>query len=278
MQRERVSEIRNRAWFMLREQKTQHTRPSWSESVTGFLSYHGPIVPHRDRYHEELGSNCSYIGLVAKTSPSANLVDTFGRVARDLRVSLTDRCNLRCTYCMPAEGMEWLPTQKVLSDTEISRLLGIAVRDLGITKIRFTGGEPLLRKGLEDIVGAASQLRTADGQRPELTLTTNALGLEHRAEKLAAAGLDRVNISLDSLDKERYAKLARRDRLPDVLAGIDAAAAAGLVPVKINAVIMPDTNEAGNLPPARWTPAGGEPRSWTQDMPEGAGEAGVGRQ
>lgn len=210
---------------------------------------------------------------MAKTSPSATLVDTFGRVARDLRVSLTDRCNLRCTYCMPAEGMEWLPTQKVLSDAEISRLLSIAVRDLGITKIRFTGGEPLLRKGLEEIVGAASQLRTSDGQRPELTLTTNALGLERRAKKLAAAGLDRVNISLDSLDKERYAKLARRDRLPDVLAGIEAAAAAGLVPVKINAVIMPDTNEADILPLARFALAGGHQLRFIEQMPLGPRDA-----
>ena len=210
---------------------------------------------------------------MANSAASSNLLDTFGRVARDLRVSLTDRCNLRCTYCMPAEGMEWLPNQKVLSDEEISRLLRIAVQDLGITKIRFTGGEPLLRKGLEDIVAATASLRTADGQRPELTLTTNALGLDRRAEKLAAAGLDRVNISLDSLDKERYARLARRDRLPDVLAGIEAAAAAGLSPVKINAVIMPNTNEPDILPLAHFALKHGHQLRFIEQMPLGPREA-----
>ena len=210
---------------------------------------------------------------MAKPSDSTNLIDAFGRVARDLRVSLTDRCNLRCTYCMPAEGMDWLPNQKVLTDEEISRLLRIAVEELEVTKIRFTGGEPLLRKGLESIVGATAKLRTKQGQRPELTLTTNALGLHRRAEKLAAQGLDRVNISLDSLDRDRYAKLARRDRLPDVLAGIEAAAAAGLTPVKINAVIMPKTNEVDILPLARFALSKGHQLRFIEQMPLGPREA-----
>src|SRR5690625_211974 len=145
--------------------------------MAGFFGYHGSHCALCDKYHEELVRNSSYIGGVAKPSDSTNLIDAFGRVARDLRVSLTDRCNLRCTYCMPAEGMDWLPNQKVLTDEEISRLLRIAVEELEVTKIRFTGGEPLLRKGLEDIVGATAKLRTKQGQRPELTLTTNALGL-----------------------------------------------------------------------------------------------------
>ena len=172
------------------------------------------------------------------------LVDRFGRVAQDLRVSLTDRCNLRCEYCMPAEGFDWLPTPQVLSDDEVIRLVTIAVEHLGVREVRFTGGEPLLRKGLERIVAATTALRTADGAVPETSLTTNGLGLARRAAALAAAGLTRVNVSLDSLDRETYATLTRRDRLPDVLAGIEAADAAGLAPVKINAVLMRQLNES----------------------------------
>lgn len=174
---------------------------------------------------------------------------------------------------MPAEGMDWLPNERVLTDSEIIRLLKIAVVDLGVTKIRFTGGEPLLRKGLEDIVEASSQMRTEAGERPELTLTTNALGLKHRAQKLADLGLNRVNISLDSLDRERYAKLARRDRLPDVLAGIAAAAEAGLQPVKINAVIMPNTNEPDILPLAHYALREGHQLRFIEQMPIGPREA-----
>ncbi|WP_152202077.1 GTP 3',8-cyclase MoaA [Georgenia thermotolerans] len=171
------------------------------------------------------------------------LVDRFGRVAHDLRVSLTDRCNLRCEYCMPPEGFDWLPTPQVLTDDEVIRLITVAVEHLGIREVRFTGGEPLLRKGLERIVAATSALRTDQGLVPETSLTTNGLGLAHRAHALAEAGLSRVNVSLDSLDRQTYATLARRDRLPDVLAGIAAADEAGLRPVKINAVLMRGLNE-----------------------------------
>lgn len=171
------------------------------------------------------------------------LVDRYGRTARDLRVSLTDRCNLRCTYCMPAEGLEWMPTEHSLSDDEVIRLIRIAVEQLGIRQVRFTGGEPLLRRSLEDIVRATAQLRTDEGVAPKTALTTNALGLDRRAAGLAAAGLDRINISLDTLDPEQYARLTRRDRLDDVFAGIDAARRAGLAPVKLNAVVMPGINE-----------------------------------
>ncbi|WP_328360811.1 GTP 3',8-cyclase MoaA [Mycobacterium sp. NBC_00419] len=163
------------------------------------------------------------------------LVDTFGRVATDLRVSLTDRCNLRCTYCMPAEGLDWLPGDDLLTRDELTRLLAVAVGRLGITNIRFTGGEPLLYKGLEDIVAATAALRP----RPEIALTTNGVGLARRAEGLAAAGLDRVNVSLDTVDAERFSAITRRDRLTDVLDGLAAAAAAGLRPVKVNAVLDP---------------------------------------
>ncbi|HEX3548034.1 MAG TPA: GTP 3',8-cyclase MoaA [Mycobacterium sp.] len=161
------------------------------------------------------------------------LIDTFGRVATDLRVSLTDRCNLRCTYCMPAEGLEWLPGEQVLRPDELNRLMRIAVTRLGITNIRLTGGEPLLAKHLEDVITATAALKP----RPEITLTTNGIGLDKRAAKLKKAGLDRINVSLDTVDAARFAHITRRDRLSDVLAGLEAAKAAGMNPVKVNAVL-----------------------------------------
>ena len=176
------------------------------------------------------------------------LDDQYGRTARDLRVSLTDRCNLRCTYCMPAEGLEWMPTEQTLSDEETIRLIRLAVESLGIHQVRFTGGEPLLRKSLEDIVAATKQLRIDGGDTaPTTALTTNALGLAKRADALAAAGLDRINVSLDTTSPDLFARLTRRDRIQDVFAGIDAALAAGLTPVKVNAVVMPGVNEHGIL-------------------------------
>ncbi|MBK7822739.1 MAG: GTP 3',8-cyclase MoaA [Tessaracoccus sp.] len=196
------------------------------------------------------------------------LADRHGRVARDLRVSLTDRCNLRCSYCMPAEGLDWLPTEQTLTDDEVLRLLGVAVERLGVARIRFTGGEPLLRRGLERIVAGAAALRGERG-RPELALTTNGLGLDRRALGLKAAGLNRVNISLDSLDRRRYAELARRDRLDDVLAGIAAADAAGLRPVKINAVVMRGVNETDVVPLARFCLSRGYQLRFIEQMPLG---------
>ena len=174
------------------------------------------------------------------------LVDTFGRVATDLRVSLTDRCNLRCTYCMPADGLDWLPGDELLRPDELIRLLRIAVTRLGVTSVRFTGGEPLLVKYLEDVVAATAALTP----RPEIALTTNGLGLARRAAALAAAGLDRVNVSLDSVDAAHFAAITRRDRLPDVLAGLAAASQAGLGPVKVNAVLDPATGLRRRRAPA----------------------------
>jgi cyclic pyranopterin phosphate synthase len=165
------------------------------------------------------------------------LVDGFGRVHTDLRVSLTDRCNLRCSYCMPADGLDWLPNEQLLRPDELARLLHIAVTRLGITSVRFTGGEPLLSRHLEEVVAAAAGLRP----RPEISLTTNGVGLARRAAALAAAGLDRVNVSMDSIDPAHFAAITRRDRLDDVLAGLAAAKAAGLTPVKVNAVLDPTT-------------------------------------
>lgn len=171
------------------------------------------------------------------------LTDSYGRTARDLRVSLTDRCNLRCTYCMPAEGLEWIPTELTLNDDEMIRLIRIAVTMLGIRQVRFTGGEPLLRRSLPEILAATKALRTDQGRAPQTALTTNGLGLDKKARALAHAGLDRVNISLDTLSPEHYAQLTRRDRHRDVLRAIDASVAAGLTPVKINSVVMPGIND-----------------------------------
>ena len=180
---------------------------------------------------------------VAHDAP-LRLVDTFGRVARDLRVSLTDRCNLRCSYCMPPEGLDWLPVEETLSDAEVVRLVRIGVEQLGIRQVRFTGGEPLLRRGLETIIAECAQLVTDEGRTPDLALTTNALGLAKRAQGLKDAGLVRVNIALDSLDREHYAAITRRDRLDDVLEGIEAAARAGLTPIKVNTLVLRGMNEA----------------------------------
>jgi cyclic pyranopterin phosphate synthase len=165
------------------------------------------------------------------------LIDTFGRVATDLRVSLTDRCNLRCTYCMPAAGLDWLPSDDVLTADELVRLLTIAVTRLGITSVRFTGGEPLLAAHLEGVITRTAALRP----RPEITLTTNGIGLDKRAAKLKRAGLDRINVSLDTVDAARFARITRRDRLDKVIEGLRAAKAAGLEPVKVNAVLDPVT-------------------------------------
>ena len=171
------------------------------------------------------------------------LVDRYGRTVRDLRLSITDRCNLRCTYCMPAQGLQWLPTPDLLTTAELTRLGRIAVERLGVERIRLTGGEPLMRRDLEEIVGALSALRTSAGAKPDIALTTNGLGLEKRAAGLRAAGLDRVNISIDSLDPQDYAAITRRDRLADVLTGIAGAQEAGLDPIKVNAVAVPTTVE-----------------------------------
>src|SRR5690606_24183530 len=186
-----------------------------------------------------VGDMPSVTPVTAATQASAGLADRHGRVATDLRVSLTDRCNLRCSYCMPAEGLDWMPTAEVLTDDEVVRLVRIGVESLGITEVRFTGGEPLLRRGLPAIIDAVAGL----DPRPEISLTTNALGLTRTAEALAAAGLDRVNVSLDTIRPETFARITRRDRLHDVLDGMAAAQAAGITPVKVNAVLLRGVND-----------------------------------
>ena len=175
------------------------------------------------------------------------LLDRFGRVHRDLRISLTDRCNLRCTYCMPAEGVPWLARQNILSTDEIERVASVLAR-LGIEEIRLTGGEPLLRPDIVDVVRRLSRIEGRDGPL-RISLTTNAIRLERVIDALVDAGLERVNISLDTLDPATFATLTRRDRLGDVLRGIRAAQASGLRPLKLNAVAMRGVNddELGDL-------------------------------
>jgi cyclic pyranopterin phosphate synthase len=191
------------------------------------------------------------------------LIDRFGRVATDLRVSLTDRCNLRCTYCMPAEGLTWTPTDQLLSDDEIVRLVRVAVHRLGVREIRFTGGEPLLRRGLESIVARVAEL----APRPEISLTTNGIGLARRASALAAAGVDRLNVSLDTLRPERFARITRRDRITDVLDGMAAARAAGLDPVKVNTVLLRGVNDDEAVPLLRYCLDAGYELRFIEQMP-----------
>ncbi|WP_438822171.1 GTP 3',8-cyclase MoaA [Kineococcus terrestris] len=203
----------------------------------------------------------------APDSSSGPLRDRYGRTATDLRVSLTDRCNLRCHYCMPPEGLPWLERPAVLTDDEVVRLVALAVRELGVREVRFTGGEPLLRRGLEDVVAAAAALRTADGAPVGTSLTTNGIGLARRAAGLAAAGLGRVNVSLDTLDPARFAAITRRDRHADVLAGVEAAAAAGLAPVKVNAVLLRGVNDDEAPALLRWALERGVELRFIEQMP-----------
>ncbi|QKW19059.1 GTP 3',8-cyclase MoaA [Kitasatospora sp. NA04385] len=195
------------------------------------------------------------------TDAPAPLVDRHGRVHTDLRISLTDRCNLRCTYCMPAEGLDWLPRDQALTDDELLRLARIAVHRLGIRTLRLTGGEPLLRRGLPALVARLAALGA------ELSLTTNGIGLARCADELERAGLHRVNVSLDTLRPERYAALTRRDRLPDVLAGLAAARAAGLAPVKVNAVPVRGVNDDELVDLVEFAVDGGYRMRFIESMP-----------
>jgi cyclic pyranopterin phosphate synthase len=193
----------------------------------------------------------------------AGLVDRYGRRATDMRLSLTDKCNLRCTYCMPAEGLEWLSKQAVMSAAEIVRIVRIGVDMLGVRELRLTGGEPLVRADLLDIIAA---LRQAHPQLP-ISMTTNAVGLDKKAAGLKAAGLSRINVSLDSLHEETFAKLTRRPFLDKVLAGVDAAWAAGLGPVKLNAVLMRGINDAESPALLAWALGRGYELRFIEQMP-----------
>jgi cyclic pyranopterin phosphate synthase len=191
------------------------------------------------------------------------LTDRFGRQATDLRVSLTDRCNLRCQYCMPAEGLAWLPSEETLTDDEVVRLIDVAVSRLGVTEVRFTGGEPLVRPRLAEIVRRTSQLRP----RPKVAITTNGIGLARMAAPLREAGLDRVNVSIDTLRRDRFVEITRRDRLEDVLAGIRAAADAGLRPVKLNAVLLRGINDREAPELVAWATENGYELRFIEQMP-----------
>lgn len=198
------------------------------------------------------------------------LVDGFGRIHRDLRISLTDHCNLRCSYCMPAEGVEWLPRDTLLTPAELMRIVRVGV-SLGLEEVRLTGGEPLLRPDIVEIVARIAALQTPAGEHPEVSMTTNGIGLARIAEPLADAGLMRVNISLDTLRADRFLKLTRRDRLADVLAGIEAAVAADMRPIKVNALLMRGINDDEAVDLVRWALAAGHELRFIEHMPLDAG-------
>lgn len=166
------------------------------------------------------------------------IVDRFGRVATDLRVSVTDRCNFRCTYCMPEEGLRWLPRAEILDYEEIARLVGL-FQGLGVRTVRLTGGEPTVRRDLPALIAMIRDI--APGV--DLSMTTNGFLLDELAAPLAAAGLRRINVSIDSLLRHRFAEMTRRDALERVLAGLRAAEAAGLSPIKLNCVVLRGTND-----------------------------------
>ena len=196
-------------------------------------------------------------------SPSDGLLDRFGRRATDMRLSLTDKCNLRCTYCMPAEGLDWLARDKVLSKDEIVRLVRIGVERLGVRELRLTGGEPLVRADLVDIVAGIR------ANHPELpvSLTTNGLGLDKKARALKDAGLTRINVSLDSLHPDTFAQLTRRPFLDRVLRGVEEVARVGLGLVKINAVLMRGINDAEAPDLLEWAVARGFELRFIEQMP-----------
>ena len=194
-------------------------------------------------------------------------IDSFGRVHDDLRLSITDRCNFRCAYCMPEEP-EWYPREALLSYEEMTRLARIAAGE-GVRKIRVTGGEPLVRRDVATLIASLASIPGID----DLSLTTNAALLAPLAHRLAAAGLRRINVSLDSLDRRRFAEITGRDRLADVLAGLAAARAAGLAPIKINAVLLRDRNEDDAVPLAAFGREHGYEVRFIECMPLGNGDA-----
>src|SRR6184192_9416 len=171
--------------------------------------------------------------------PDRRLFDSYGRIADDLRISITDRCNFRCIYCMPAEGLKWLARDDLLRYEEITRLARIFVQRYGVRTIRITGGEPLVRIKVEELVGMINEIDPT----LDITMTTNGVLLRDKAQKLAAAGLKRINISLDTLHADRFHEIARSDAFAKTMAGIEAAEAAGLRPIKLNMVVMKGKND-----------------------------------
>jgi GTP 3',8-cyclase len=196
-----------------------------------------------------------------------DLVDPFGRVVRDLRISVTDRCNFRCTYCMPEEGMQWIPRSEILSFEEIERLARICVERFGFDGIRLTGGEPTMRAHITTLVEKLAQLGV------DLSMTTNGATLRHIAHDLRQAGLNRLNISLDTLDRAKFERMTRRDELDNVLAGIAAAQDAGFDPVKINALVERDVNDDEIVALARFGRKQGLEVRFIEFMPLDASDA-----
>lgn len=204
--------------------------------------------------------------LPGKSIKDAGLIDQWGRQHRDLRISLTDRCSLRCTYCMPAEGVPWLGASTLLSVDEIARIAGVAVQ-CGVREIRLTGGEPLLHPEIVTIVGRLAALEHS----PEISMTTNGLRLPQLASQLRDAGLARLNVSLDTLDRERFKQLTRRDRLVQTLAGLSAADVAGYTGTKLNAVLLRDINEVDAVDLLRFAIRRGYELRFIEQMPLDAG-------
>lgn len=200
-------------------------------------------------------------------SEPKQLVDTYGRVHRDLRVSLTDRCSLRCNYCMPADFSDWIADEKLLTTDELVTVIGMCV-DAGITSVRLTGGEPLLRRDIVDVVRRINELP----KPPKISLTTNALRLAEVAQDLKNAGLSRVNVSLDTLDPVRFKEMTHRDRFHDVIEGIEAAMAAGLTPLKVNAVLLKGVNDDEAIPLLRHALANDWNLRFIEQMPLDAGD------
>ena len=202
-----------------------------------------------------------------RVNGTKQLVDTYGRVHRDLRVSLTDRCSLRCTYCMPADFSDWIANEKLLTTDELVTVIGLCV-DAGITQVRLTGGEPLLRRDIVDVVRRINELP----KPPRISLTTNALRLAEVAQELKDAGLARVNVSLDTLDPVRFKEMTHRDRFHDVITGIEAAKAAGLTPLKVNAVLLKGVNDDEAIPLLRHALANDWNLRFIEQMPLDAGD------
>ncbi|MGO8721294.1 MAG: GTP 3',8-cyclase MoaA [Acidimicrobiales bacterium] len=195
------------------------------------------------------------------------LIDSFGRVHTDLRISVTDRCNLRCVYCMPEEGVPWLPRSDILTFEEIERVAWVA-HGLGVDSVRLTGGEPLVRAGITDLVARLGRIGFSD-----LSMTTNGTGLARLAPELVAAGLHRVNVSCDSLKAQRFAEVRRRGSLSTVLEAMDAAEAAGLPPVKVNVVVIAGLNDDEIVDLAGFARATGLTVRFIEFMPLDADEA-----
>ena len=190
------------------------------------------------------------------------LVDSFGRIADDLRISVTDRCNFRCTYCMPEEGLAWLPKRELLTFEELTRLLAVFVR-LGVRSLKVTGGEPLVRADLPVLIRMFREV----GPELDISLTTNGVLLQRLAAPLAEAGVDRATVSCDSLLRHRFAEMTRRDALDAVLAGMRAAETAGMTPIKVNCVVIGGTNDAELVPFAAWARETGYEVRFIEYMP-----------